>query len=107
MEDLTVEEVLKLVTFKRDEDGTLYVVGVWGSVWGSVKGNVCGNVCGVVGGDIGGNVGGHVFGNVCGSVGGKINGRQWQFVETPKEKAIRLIREGNGEEAIKVLQEGE
>jgi uncharacterized membrane protein len=29
------------------------------------------------------------------------------IVETPKEKAIRLIEEGRGDEAIQVLREGE
>jgi outer membrane lipoprotein SlyB len=83
MKEPTMEEVLKLVTFRRDGDGELYVVCVRG------------------------NIGGWVLGNVCGSVGGTINGREWQYVETKKEKVIRLIREGNGEEAIKVLEEGE
>ena len=32
-------------------------------------------------------------------------GLKWKFVETPKEKAICLIEEGRGDEAIKVLQE--
>jgi len=115
MKEPTMEEVLKLVEFERFGDGRLYVrdvrVSVWGSVkgnvWDNVRGNVRGNVLGSVSGDVKGNVGGNVFGNVCGSVGGTINGRKWQFIETPKEKAIRLIREGRGEEAIQVLQEGE
>jgi hypothetical protein len=31
----------------------------------------------------------------------------WEFTETNKEYAIRLIREGKSEEAIKVLEESE
>jgi hypothetical protein len=123
MMDITIEEVLERVTFKRDTNGTLYVISVRGSVWGNVEGNVQGNVLGFVSGDVKGNVFGNVFGNVwgsvegnvggsvggnvCGGVKGTIKGRYWQFVETPKEKAIRLIREGNAEEAIKVLEEND
>ena len=123
MKEPTIQEVLELVSFERDANGTLYLIGVRGSVWGNVEGNVRGNVLGAVSGDVGGNVGGHVFGNIegnvfgivgrdiCGPVNGDvcgtIKGRYWQFVETPKEKAIRLIEEGRGEEAIQVLQEVE
>jgi hypothetical protein len=91
MKEPTIKEVLELVSFERDGDGTLYLIGVRGSVWGNVQGNVRGNVCG----------------DVSGYVLGTIHGRKWQLIETPKEKAIRLIREGNVEEAIQVLQEGE
>ena len=91
MKEPKIQEVLKLVAFERDLDGELYVVGVRGNVWGNVEGSVLGSVLGAVSGD----------------VHGTINGRKWQFVETPKEKAIRLIREGRGDEAIKVLQESE
>jgi len=107
MKEPTIQEVLELVSFERDANGTLYVIGVRGSVWGSVEGSVRGNVLGSVSGDVKDNVGGNVFGSVWGSVGGTIDGRRWQFAETPKEKAIRLIREGKGEEAIQVLQEVE
>lgn len=138
MEDITLEEVLKMVTFERTHSSGKFVVqdvncSIWGNVSGSIGGNVSsyikgnvssifGNVRGNVGGNVGGdvegnvernvrgNVGGSVFGNVEGDVGnvkGTINGRDWQYIETPREKAIRLIREGKGEEAIQVLQEGE
>lgn len=107
MNEPTIQEVLGTVTFERDGDGVLYVVGVRGNVWGNVEGCVRGNVLGAVSGNVDGNIGGHVFGNVCGSVEGTINSRRWHFVETPKEKAIRLIQEGRGEEAIQVLQESE
>jgi hypothetical protein len=99
MKEPTMKEVLKLVTFRRDVWGTLYVVDVWG--------NVLGNVGDSVYGDVYGDVKGTVWGDVGGDVQGTIKGREWDFVETPKEKAIRLIREGKDEEAIKVLQEGE
>lgn len=111
MSDITLEEVLELVTFERDGDGELYVVGVRGNVWGNVEGNVRGSIVGSVSGDVDGNIGGHVGGTVGGDVKGNvygtINRRKWQFVETKQEKAIRLIQEGRADEAIKVLQECE
>ena len=82
---ITMDEVIELVCFTRDPYGELQVQSIWTSVLGSIHGGV--------GGDSEGGV------------GGKINGREWKFLETPKEKAIRLIREGKGEEAIKVLEE--
>ncbi len=104
MEEPTMEEVLELVEFDRNQDGSLRVKkvcgDVWGSVWGTVKNSVWGTVCG----DVVGSVEGSVWDNVNGTVRGKISGREWQFVETPKDRAVRLIREGRGEEAIKVLE---
>jgi hypothetical protein len=93
MKEPTMEEVLELVEFRRNAFGKLYVnavkVSVEGSVWGHVHGDV--NGC--------------IYGDVEGTVEGTISGRQWQFAETPKEKAIRLIREGKSEEAIITLEE--
>jgi outer membrane lipoprotein SlyB len=100
-----MQEVLELVAFDRDKDGRLRVRMVYGNVCGSVIGNVWGDVQGCVKGDVWANVHGYVRGDVRGYVQGKISGRAWQYVETPKERAIRLIREGKGEEAIKVLEE--
>jgi outer membrane lipoprotein SlyB len=105
MEEPTMEEVLELVEFDRSKDGCLRVRMVYGNVCGSVIGNVWGDVQGCVKGDVWANVHGYVRGDVRGYVQGKISGRAWQYVETPKERAIRLIREGKGEEAIKVLEE--
>ena len=100
MKEPTMEEVLTLVSFNRHRlDGSLVIDDVFSYVSGSVLGNVSG--------DVEGNVGGNVFGNIGGGVEGTINGRKWKFVVTRKEKAIRLIREGKSEEAIKVLQEVE
>ena len=82
---ITMEEVLELIDFERDPFGELLVYNIRGAVHGSILGDVCGNIGGVV----------------C----GKIKGREWKFTETTKEKAIRLIREGKGQEAIKVLEE--
>lgn len=95
MKEPTMEEVLNLVEFKRNLRGNLYVLDVKVSIAGSVWGHVAGDV------------NGSVWGSVEGTVEGTIGGRDWQFVETPKEKIIRLIREGRGEEAIAVLQESE
>lgn len=113
MKEPTVHEVLELVEFERDGDGGLLIKRVLGDVRGDVRGyvkgnvgrDVCGDVCGSVLGDVYGSVLGDVCGDVRGNVDGDINGRKWQSVETPAEKAIRLIREGKGEEAIKVLEE--
>ena len=116
MKEPTIQEILSVVSFKRDANGSLVINDVFGYVSGSVLGNVSGDVEGNVGGNVFGNVSGdvegNVRGNVCGHVGrdvkGTISGRKWKFVVTPKEKAIRLIQEGRGEEAIQVLRwEGE
>ena len=95
MKEPTMEEVLNLVEFKRNLRGKLYVLDVKVSIAGSVWGHVAGDV------------NGSVWGRVEGSVEGTIGGRQWEFVETPKEKAIRLIRERRYEEAIMALEESE
>ena len=100
MSEPTMEEVLELVEFGRDAEGDLFVRNVKDNVWGNVSGNVQGSIEG----DVWANVWGDVRRNVGGTVKGKINGREWQYVETPKERAIRLIREGKGDEAIKVLE---
>ena len=121
MKEPTIQEVLEIVSFKRDANGSLvikdvlgYVSGnVCGNVWGDVEGSVGGSVVLDVEGNVYGNVGrsvlgdvfGAVGGSVFGNVGGTINGRQWQYVETKQEQIIRLIREGKSEEAIKVLEE--
>ena len=105
MKEPTMEEILGLVNFERFSDGELFVRRVLGNVGGDVWGDVEGDVWGDVWGSVKGRVWGDVRRNVGGTVKGKINGREWQYVETPKERAIRLIREGKGDEAIKVLEE--
>jgi len=112
MKEPTMKEVLELVRFYRDKTGLLHISLVRGDVKGCVYGNVWGAVWGDVGGDISGEVGGSIAGSVGVSIGGTvkgtISGRKWEFAEEPpKEKAIRLIREGKGEEAIKLLEESE
>jgi len=79
MKEPTMEEMQQLVDFQRNVHGQLFVCDVYCTVWGDVHG----------------------------TVKGTIEGRKWEFVETPKEKAIRLIREGKGEEAIMALEESE
>jgi len=68
----------------QDEVNLMRAAADW-----QVEGSVCGNV----NGDVVGNVEGDVHGNV-GNVWRTINGREWQFVETPKEKLKRLLYEG-------------
>ena len=89
MKKPTMEEVLKLVRFERDEDGKLVVASVKGCIEGDVMGSIYGKVWGDVGKD----------------VAGYIRGRKWQLIETTSDKAIRLIREGKSEEAAAVLEE--
>jgi hypothetical protein len=90
-EQITLEEALKLVQFKQAPNGSWYVKNVYGDAYGNVYGNVCG----------------YVWGNVEGT----INGREWQFIETPKEKLKRLIDEGADKdqllEAINQLEESD
>ena len=76
MKEPTMKEVLELVEFQSNVHGKLFICDVNGTVWGDVHG----------------------------TVKGTIEGRKWEFAETPIEKAIRLIREGKGEEAIDVLE---
>ena len=99
MKNPTIKEILELVEFGRSADGKLFVSYIHGNVMGDVDGNVNGNIWG--------SVEGHIDGSVAGNVWGTIKGRYWGFAETDKEYAIRLIREGNAEEAIKVLEESE
>ena len=69
MKEPTMEEVLKLVSFRRDDAGTLYVSAVYGDV-----GNVHGNVHGWIDGNVG-NVHGDVsqVGGDIGTVGGNVD----------------------------------
>ena len=107
---ITLDEALKLVSFKQNDAGNWAVdtVGgsVGGSVYGSVRGHVYGDVVGDVVGFVGGNVGGPVGGFVGGFVGGTIRGRRWEFIETPKVKLQRLIKEGaNKEQLLEALNQ--
>ena len=78
---ITLEEALKLVTFKH--------AGAWGWQVSDVHGDVTGDIHGTVGRNIFGTVGGNIYGGVNDHVWGKINGRHWESVETPKENCRR------------------
>ena len=130
-DQITLEEALKLVSFYhrgacgwqvRDVNGTLYghvhgSVGgyvdgdVNGNVYGDVKGTVYGNVRGNVDvdvkGSVKGNVDGRVYGDVAGLVFGEINGREWKFIETPKEQLQRLLDGASEEELLKLINQME
>ncbi len=82
---ITLEELLELVTVKQTYDGGWQIIDVKGNVHGDVEGFVLGDVRS------------HVY--------GKINGRQWQSVETPKEKLERLIKEKGDEELIEAFNQ--
>lgn len=112
MQSLSIEmtEIQNLVEFGRNEDGDLIIKkiksNVHGPIYGFVEGDIDDDVFGDVKASIKGDVWGDV-GEVSGVVHGKIAGRKWQYIETPKEQAIRLIREDKINEAIKVLEESE
>ena len=89
----TLKELLELVTVKQNPNGSWNIIDVKGTVFGDVWGIVFGTVRG------------HVYGDVDGHVGGKINGREWQFVETPKDKLKRLIEESGNEELIEAFNQ--
>ena len=77
-EQITLKKALELVDFRQDSKGEWYVGVVRGDCY-LVKGN-----CNFVDGE--------VF--------GAINGREWQYVETPREKLQRLIEKGAGKEQL-------
>ena len=113
---ITLEELLELVTVKQMPNGSWRIIGVYGTVYGDVRGEVRGFVGGDVGGtvygtvygdvrgnisgDVGGDVGGTVWGNVDGIVRGTITGKEWQYIETPKDKIKRLLEEGADKEQL-------
>ena len=84
-DQITLEKALELVNFElRPEGWRVKQVrsSVWGHVWGSVRGSV--------GGDVGGDVQGDIGGNLYGTIGG----RQWMFIEAPKE-ALNQLEDSN------------
>lgn len=89
-DQITLEKALELVDFELGSEGWR-VKSVKGSVYGDIFGSAVGNIWGDVGGSVC---------NVWGNVGGTIKGRQWEFIETPKEKLKRLIEEGAGKDEI-------
>ena len=92
---ITAKEALKLVSFYHTDDCGWQIL------------NVRSNVNGYVAGDITGNVGGDITGDVFGDVSGKINGRQWEFIETPKDKLQRLIAKSGNQELIDTFNQME
>ena len=62
-------EINKLVTFKRNKDGELYIEIVRGNIYG----NVFGNIYGIVFGDIYGDLIGDIEGDVKGQIFGDVN----------------------------------
>ena len=126
-EKITLEQVLKLVSFMKNLNGDWKVLSVYhcvhGDVYGDVRGNVYGSVGDVVGnvrgnvfgivsadvcGDVHGSVGtvhGDVCGHVHGTVNGTINGHRWESVETPQERLERLIQESGDQELIKAFKQ--
>jgi hypothetical protein len=116
-EKITLEQVLELVSFKKEPEGNWKVLTVYGDVNGDVNGDVrgdvsgdvygivCGDVCGSVCGDVCGDVYGDVRGDVDGEVIGKIKCRSWESVKTPKEKLDRLILKSGDQELIEAFNQ--
>ena len=76
-EKITLEQVLKLVSFMQVHKGGWMVMAVHGNVHGDVHG----------------------------TVKGTINGRRWGFVETPQEKLDRLILKSGDQELIEAFNQ--
>ena len=118
---ITLEEVLSLGSFKYDDRHGWQILdvksdvtgdvcanvhgGIYGVVKGDIEGSIVGNVEGDVRGNVVGDVRGNVFGAVDGNVHGKINGRNWEFIETPKDKLQRLITESGDQELIEAFNQ--
>ena len=124
-DQITLEEALKLVEFRKDCHGKWYVGVVRGNcnviegncdiVKGncdtiegnchSVKGdcNIVRGNCDVIEGDCD-FVEGRVI-TVKGDVFGTINGRRWQYVETPKERFERLLEKTENKELIEAFKQ--
>jgi hypothetical protein len=115
---ITLEEALELVEFRKDRHGKWYAAVVKGNC-NLVKGN-----CDIVEGDCGTVVGNchsvkgdcHSVKGDCdiveglvitveGNVWGKINGRKWQYVETPKERFERLLGETENKKLIEAFKQ--
>lgn len=99
-EEITMEEVKKIVSFIKDEFGRWIVHDIECDVAGSIDGNVGGKIYGDVGevegsilfrvgngvfGTIGGNVYGNILGGVTGFIGGEVKGS----VGTDTEDGLR------------------
>ena len=116
-EQITLKEVLEIVTFTQWGEGDWRVKDVkktvcgtvYGKIIGDIGGGVDGSVYGGVGGDIGGGVGGDVYGgvggDVYGGVGGKIKGREWTFIETTSEKVQRWVDGASEEDLLKLINQ--
>jgi len=103
-DQITPEEALELVAFRRNCDGDWFVRHVHGDVYGDVYGSVHCNVHGNVN-TVLGDVDGDIDGDVGGTVHGRINGLKWQFVETPKEKLQRLIEAKGDQELLEAFNQ--
>jgi len=121
-----IEDIYNLITFYKNFAGDWCVKDVMGDVYGNVTGNIQGDVLGDIEGDVRGDVLGNVNGSVSdvggnvhgdvrgtvrgdigGSVGGTINGCVWQYVETPKQKLLRLIKNTGNEELLETFNQME
>jgi hypothetical protein len=97
-DQITLEEALELVTFKRTQS-ELSPYGTW--IVCHVKTDVVGDVFGRVWGCVHSDVHGSIRGQVRGTIGG----REWEFIETPKEKFQRLLEEKGDQELIEAFNQ--
>ena len=97
----TLDEISKLVSFTRMNDGKWAV----GEIYGDVRGEIHGSISGTVFGNVYGSVDGSVRGDVRRGVGGTIDGRQWSYVLSPKELLIAAIKAGDTSQALSLVDE--
>ncbi len=76
-DQITRDELLALIRVKKWIDGSWYISDVRGDVDGDVYGDV----------------------------GGTINGKHWQYVETPRQKVERLIKETGHTELLEAFNQ--
>ena len=77
-DQITLEEALKLVSFQHEKRRGWQVLGVYGTLYGDVKGTVHVAYC-----------------------------REWESVETPKDKLQRFIEESGNQELIDAFNQME
>ncbi len=92
-DQITRDELLDLIRVEKGPDGAWRIRNVKANVYGNIYGDVICSIHGDVGGDVGG------------VLGGTINGKHWQYVETPREKVERLIKETGHTELLEAFNQ--
>ena len=68
----SIEEIKKLISFRRDHNKEWYIMDIFETIHGDVQGNIEGNIYGRVMRTVVGSVDGDVQGNIGGTVTGDI-----------------------------------